>query len=276
MKFPLLAFLLLLSITFQSQNFQGYAIYESKTIFDIEMDSTKFSKERMDMMKAMMKKFGEKSFTLSFDKTQSVYKEEDKLDKPAQGGGIRMMGGFNSGIFYKNIKEKRIANQKESFSKLFLIKDSLLVYQWNFEEGTKMIGEHLCFKATTQKEVSNRRMRRPRRSNKKENDSVPKTKTIEVTAWYTPDIPINNGPKDYSGLPGLILELQEGKTSLLCTKIVINPKETITLKEPTKGKKVSQKKFDEITEKKAEEMMEMYGGGRKKEGGNRHIMRIGV
>jgi len=264
-----------LSLSATAQNFQGYAIYESKTAFEIEMDSTKIPKEQMNMMKAMMKKLGEKSFRLSFDKSQSIFKEEEKLDKPSHGGGVKIMGSFNSGIYYKNIKEKRITNQKENFSKLFLIQDALPDYQWKLKDETKMIGEHLCFKATTTKEVRNRRMRRPRKSDKKETGSLPKTKTIEVTAWYTPDIPVNNGPKEYAGLPGLILEVQEGKTSLLCTKIVINPKDKITLKEPTKGKKVNQEKFDEISEKKEKEMMEMYGGGRKKDGGNSHLIRIG-
>lgn len=274
MRTIFIGFILFFSVTIQAQNFQGYAIYESKTTFDVQFDSTKFSKERMDMMKTMMKRFGEKSFVLSFDKTQSVYKEEEKLAKPSSGRGMRMFGN-STGILYKNIKSNQFVNQKESFSKLFLIKDSLPTYNWKIEEDTKMIGEHLCFKATTTKEVSNRKMRMGRRSNSKKNDSIPKTKIIEVTAWYTPDIPINNGPEKYVGLPGLILEIDQGKTTLLCTKIVLNPKERQTLKAPSKGKKVTQKKFDEITKKKAKEMLEMYSGGRKKGSGNRHVIRIG-
>ena len=38
-------------------------------------------------------------------------------------------------------------------------------------------------------------------------DEIEVPKTIEVTAWYTPEIPINQGPADYWGLPGLILEV---------------------------------------------------------------------
>jgi GLPGLI family protein len=269
-----LLFVFILSITINAQDFQGYAIYEAKTKFDIKLDSSKHSKERMDMMKAMMKKFGEKTFKLSFDKTQSTYKEEEKIDKPGQ-SGMRMFGGFNQGILYKNIKEKRYANQKESFSKLFLIKDSIPTYDWKLHEDSKMIGAHLCFKAMTKKEVSNTRMRRPKKEDEENNDSIPKTKIIEVTAWYTPDIPINNGPRNFSGLPGLILELNVGKSTLLCTKIVINPKEKIEIEEPKKGKKVTQKKYDTIMEKKTKEMMEMYGGGRKRGRVTREVIRLG-
>lgn len=275
MRVLFIGFALFSIFNIQAQDFQGYAIYESKTTFDVQIDSTKYSKERMDMMKAMMKKFGEKSFILSFDKSQSVYKEEEKLDNPSKGRGMRIFGGNSSGILYKNIKSNQFIKQKESFSKLFLIKDSLPTYNWKLKEDTKMIGEYLCFKATTTKEVSNRKMRMGGRNKSKENDSISKTKIIEVTAWYTPDIPVNNGPEKYVGLPGLILEIDQGKTTILCTKIVLNSKERHTLKAPSKGKKVTQKKYDEITEKKTKEMIKMYSGGRKKGSGNRHIIRIG-
>ncbi len=276
MKFRLLLIsALFFSFFIHAQDFQGIAYYQSKTKFEMKMDSTQVSKERQKMMSEMMKKFGEKVFELHFSKTESVYKEEEKIEQPGQGRGMRMFGGFNSGILYKNIKEKRFVNKKESFSKEFLIKDSLPIYDWKFLDETKMIGENLCFKATTTKEVSNTRMRRPRGRVEKDtvkNDSLPKTKIIEVTAWYTPDIPINNGPNNFWGLPGLILELSEGNTQLLCTKIVLNPKDNSKIKEPTKGKEVTQKEFDELMEKKAKEMMEMYGGDRQKGERGRHIM----
>lgn len=48
----------------------------------------------------------------------------------------------------------------------------------------------------------------------------------------------------------MILELHYDDTSILCTKIVLNPKIKLELKAPTKGKKVDRKKFEEISEKK--------------------------
>jgi predicted GIY-YIG superfamily endonuclease len=50
-------------------------------------------------------------------------------------------------------------------------------------------------------------------------------KEISITAWYTPEIPINQGPENYWGLPGLILEVTDGKTVILCSKLVLNTKE---------------------------------------------------
>ena len=50
-------------------------------------------------------------------------------------------------------------------------------------------------------------------------------KEIEIIAWYTPDIPVSNGPSTYQGLPGLILEVTEDKTIILCTSVVMNVKD---------------------------------------------------
>jgi len=268
----ILSILLFVSVVvLNAQDFQGRATYQAKTNFNF--DDSNIPKERQKAMKERMKAFGEKVYFLDFSKTQSIFKEEEKIAQPGQ-GRMRMFGGFNTGLMFKDTKNKNYVNQVESFSKNFLIKDSLPNYTWKFEEETKLVGENLCFKATTQKEVPNRRMGPPR-GDTEQNDSIPKTKIITVTAWYSPDIPINNGPKNYWGLPGLILELNEGNTQYICIKIVLNPGEELVIKEPSKGKVVSQQEYDKIVEKKTKEMMEMYGGENRKKGerGHRMIMR---
>jgi GLPGLI family protein len=85
-------------------------------------------------------------------------------------------------------------------------------------------------------------------------------KEVVITAWYTPEIPINQGPENYWGLPGLILEVNDGRTTILCSKIVLNVKEKTIIKAPAKGKVVSQKEYDETVIKKMEEFREMNRG----------------
>ena len=85
-------------------------------------------------------------------------------------------------------------------------------------------------------------------------------KEIEVTAWYTMQIPVSQGPAEYWGLPGLILEVNAGKTTILCSKIVMNPTEKNEIKKPSKGKEVTKQEYNDIIKKKMEEMREMYGG----------------
>ena len=70
----------------------------------------------------------------------------------------------------------------------------------------------------------------------------------------------------YGGLPGLILEVNDGKQTMLCKKIVINPKNKVTIKEPAKGKVVTQERFNEIMNKKIEEM-KIHSSHRSGDGG---------
>ena len=85
-------------------------------------------------------------------------------------------------------------------------------------------------------------------------------KEINITAWYTPEIPVSQGPDSYWGLPGLILEVNDGKTTILCSKVVMNAKEKVEIKAPSNGKVVTQKEYDETVIKKMEEMSEMNPG----------------
>ena len=91
-------------------------------------------------------------------------------------------------------------------------------------------------------------------------DDIDLPKEITITAWYTPEIPVSQGPEAYWGLPGLILEVNDGKTTILCSKVVMNVKEKAEIKQPNNGKVVSQKEYDEIVTKKMKEMMEMNQG----------------
>jgi len=67
------------------------------------------------------------------------------------------------------------------------------------------------------------------------------------------------GPNNYWGLPGLILEINEDKTIILCSKVTLNNKEKSKIKAPNTGEKVTQKKFDAIQKKKTDSMKDEDG-----------------
>ncbi|APY08833.1 GLPGLI family protein [Winogradskyella sp. J14-2] len=259
-----------------AQDFQGVATYKTQRQVDIKLDSTKMNDDMHQKMIAMMKKQFQKTFTLSFNKEESVYKQEEVLDKPNVGSGfnIQIMGSGGSDILYKNIKTQRFVEQKDTFGKIFLVKDSIKGVEWKLGSEAKYIGEYQCFKATYTKMVE-----KPRvvfnSENEEETEKEPEMEERTVTAWYTPQIPVNHGPDNYQGLPGLILEVHDGKLIIACSKIVLNPKEKLTIIEPDKGKEVSQKKYDEIMEKKAKEMMERFRPKKGRDNGEHIEIRIG-
>lgn len=256
-----------------AQDFQGVATYKSQTKFDIKMDSTQVNSAMQDQMMEMMKKQMQKTYTLTFNKEASIYKEEESL-APPQPSGMNIVVSFSGGsdLLYKNTKENRFTNQNEMFSKLFLIKDELKKLDWELGSETKNIGEYTCYKATMtrEQEVFTSMSFNDNKDDETEEEEEPEMETITTTAWYTPQIPINTGPGNYYGLPGLILEVNDGKTTLICSKIVINPKEKVEIVEPKKGKEISQKKYDAVMEKKSKEMMERFRsnnrGGKKGDG----------
>ena len=270
-----------------AQDFQGKAVYQTKTKMEMDLAGSGIPADRIKRIEEMMKSRLEKTFVLTFNKTASIYKEEAKLDQSASRGGMRMMmvGGAGSGKHYKNSQTKASTKENEFSGKNFLIKDDLVTYEWKMEEETKMIGENLCFKATTVIEVpvreNNFRFGRGNNNNaEKEEETKEESKgevieLVIVTAWYTLNIPVSHGPGDYWGLPGLILEINAGNTQMLCTKIVMNPKEKSEITEPKKGKVVSQKEYDVIIEGKMKEMQERFNNERQKSGGSGRHMRIG-
>jgi GLPGLI family protein len=284
LKFTLSILLFSTSMNMNAQNFQGKAIYESKTTLDIDFSKSGIPADRVKMIQERMKNNLERTYELTFDKTTSIYKEEKELDQTTGGGGgmrFMMMRGGVSGRHYKNVQTKRSAKENEFSGKNFLIKDDLVIYDWKMEQETKMIGKQMCFKATTVVEMPVRREMRFGRRNmneeeKKEEDTQkkPTTEPVIVTAWYTLDIPINQGPGDYWGLPGLILEVSARDTKIMCTKIVMNSKEKAELKEPTKGKIVTQQEYDDIVIKKTEEMRERFRNERQKSGNEGRMIRI--
>ena len=155
--------------------------------------------------------------------------------------------------------ERLIQKTVDTYGKIFLVKDEIEKLDWKLGTETKFIGEYQCYKATYTKMVEKPRVRFSSDDDEEEEEETePEMEERTVTAWYTPQIPINNGPDNYQGLPGLILEVHDGELTVICSKIVLNPKDKVEIKEPEKGKVVDQAKYDEIMEKKAREMMERY------------------
>lgn len=255
----------LLPLAILSQNLQGKAIYRSERQMDLRMDTSKMDPARVAEMNEQLKKQLQKEYTLVFDQKESLYTENERLDAPDLGRGgngpvggrqIRLgpQGGTN---LYKNTAEGTYISQQELMGKLFLVKDSLNVSDWKLENEQKKIGEYLCYKASWTRKVPVREF------NSDQKEPLKTLREVTTVVWYSPEIPINNGPDTFWGLPGLILEVREDKFSLLCTEVSFSGGEKLEIKVPNKGKEVDQDTYDEIVEKHHKELMERHGGGRK-------------
>ena len=241
------------------QAFQAKAYYFSKSKMDLGKWGARLSEAQKKEVEARMKNRLEKSYVLSFNKEESSFEEEDQLD--AISGATDSWGkNFAPGRQYKNVKTNSQRQEQEFYGKKFLINDVLQPIEWRLESESKQIGNYSCFKATALIPTNELTWYsfswdKLRNTNESESDStqVKEIKMTAVEAWYAPQIPVRHGPLDYWGLPGLILEVSADNTTMLCSKLVLNPDEVIVIEAPSKGKEVSKNEYQEIITKKMKE-----------------------
>jgi GLPGLI family protein len=134
---------------------------------------------------------------------------------------------IGDGLFYSNIKDSYLLEEKVTFDKNFLIKHEKI--NWTLINEEKKIGNYLCKKATTKKTVVN----------------SSGEFTTAVIAWYAPSIPLNFGPKNFNGLPGLILELTDRQMVYKVSKLELNTNnKKYKIKLPKNGKFLTYEEYE--------------------------------
>lgn len=276
----ILGFFFLLCFNIHAQDFQGKAYYATKTTMDMSQwgGGRQLSEQQKKQIMERMRSWLERTYVLTFNKEESIYVEEEKLEAPGGRGPSMWGSSFSPGPQYKNIQNQQYLQDQEFFGKRFLIKEEMKPLDWEIGTETKQIGQYLCIRATAKRPTTEFNWTRARRdrtseatikkdsasSNIASNDTESGDEEQEMTqviAWYTPMIPINQGPADYWGLPGLILEVSAGNTTILCSKIVMNPAEKVEIKAPDKGQEVTKEEYNTIITEKMQEMRENRGRG---------------
>lgn len=255
-----------------NQDFQGKAYYISKSKMDLGNWGARLSEAQKKEIESRMKNRLEKTYILIFNKEESVFEEDEKLD--AISGATDSWGkNFAAGEQYKNVKQNAQIQSQEFYGKQFLVKDNLLPIEWKMESETKQIGSYMCFKATASVPTDDLnwysfswdQLRNSEKNTEIEGDDN-STQTIamtEVEAWYSPQIPVGHGPSEYWGLPGLILEVSAGNTTMLCSKLILNPEAKMKIEAPEKGKIVTKSEYQQTIFSKMKEFRDnRMGRGR--------------
>jgi GLPGLI family protein len=258
LTFLIIPFMLIGGDNKPANDFQGKATYISKSRLELGTWGARMSEARKKQIAARLKNRLEKEFVLVFNKEESLFIEQEQLD--AISGATDSWGkNFAAGENYKNVKSDKQIQQQEFYGKKFLVKDQLQPMTWTLGNETKKIGNYNCFKATTfiptddllWYSFSWSRMRTTNDSEEKTTEVDDKSVDItEVEAWYTPQIPVRHGPSEYWGLPGLILEVSAGETTMLCSKIVLNPSDVIEIEAPSKGSVVTKSEYQDLIQNK--------------------------
>ncbi|MFD2551605.1 GLPGLI family protein [Bizionia sediminis] len=127
------------------------------------------------------------------------------------------------GDYYTNLLLKKQILQDNSSTDLY-IESNLEHIDWKLTKNIKKIGDYVCYKAMAYKELMNE-------------------ETVAIEVWYTPQIPIAFGPKEYVGnLPGLVLEYKDHIVHFVAKKVVLNPKKLIVINWP-EGETISKEDY---------------------------------
>jgi len=262
-KFTPLCVLILFVNQLEAQQKEGRVVYERTAQLQIRVNDN-------DAISQMLPKTRMDKFELAFGNNQSLWKHVDEDDNNDEFGGggmqIKMVGPGQNDVLFYDLSRGRVIEQLEMFDKKFIIEDSVRKLNWKLTGETQTILDHVCQKATTQR--ISMRMQMTMDNGKMERKEI--ADTSNITAWFTPDIPVSAGPEVQGQLPGLILALDINNGRMVYKAIGISAKVDIaSIKEPTKGKKVTPAEFNDERNKMMDEMQKNNQGN----GGNRIIIR---
>jgi GLPGLI family protein len=267
------------------------ALTSLTTVATAQMKEGKISYERKinmhrnlpdPQMKSMVPEFRTDKFELIFNENVSLFRsvvDEEAPDPFANagggGGGMRMSFRMPTANTYTDMAKQMQYEERAFFEKEFLIIDSLKQYKWKLSEETKTIAKQLCKKATTMITSPQMRMRVSIGGAGNNTDTTANTprapKETELVVWYAENIPVSFGPDNYSGLPGVIMEIDQDNGATVTTAVEVSakyPKKELVA--PTKGDKMNRAQFQENMQKLMQDMQRGggMGGMRIRVGGN--------
>ena len=222
-------------------------------------------------MKSMIPEFRTDKFELIFNESVSLFRSvvDDEAPDPfanagGGGGGMRMNFRMPTANTFTDVSKQMQYEERAFFEKEFLIIDSLKQYKWKLSEETKTIAKQLCKKATTMITAPQMRMRVSIGGGGNNTDTAANTprapKETELVVWYAENIPVSFGPDNYSGLPGVIMEIDQDNGATVTTAVEVSakyPKKELVA--PSKGEKMNRAQFQENMQKLMQDMQR--GGG---------------
>ena len=224
-------------------------------------------------MKSMVPEFRTDKFELIFNESVSLFRSvvDDEAPDPfanaggGGGGGMRMNFRMPTANTYTDLAKQMQYEERAFFEKEFLIVDSLKQYKWKLSEETKTIAKQLCKKATTMITAPQMRMRVSMGGPGNNADTTANTprapKETELVVWYAENIPVSFGPDNYSGLPGVIMEIDQDNGATVTTAVEVSakyPKKELVA--PSKGDKMNRAQFQESMQKLMQDMQRGGGG----------------
>jgi GLPGLI family protein len=136
---------------------------------------------------------------------------------------------------YTDFRNNLIINKQRFFKEDFLIEDVIPEFDWKITGKEKDIANYVAYEATT-----NFRGR-------------------SYSAWFAPDLSLNGGPWKFSGLPGVILEVNDHNNNFSwnCSAVMnLTSDEKVKISRPSGRRKVSNDAFYDLMRDKIKSWLE--------------------
>lgn len=248
MKLSLFAVGLMLSSSLLAQKKEGIVIYERKQ---------NMHRTVTEEMRAMIPEFRSSKHMLLFTELQSLYKTIPKDEAPDpfnNRSGISINIGSGNSENYHHFGQNKKLTSTDLFGDAYLIHDTIRKYNWKLSEETKTIAGYVCKKATTSYKAIRTKARVVTSLSAASSES-PKQEDLDIVAWYAVDLTSPAGPDNYTGLPGVIMELDIDKGATVFMAEEYRSLDNISqLKEPKKGRKVTPEEYNNEIKKAIENM----------------------
>ncbi len=241
-SFTLLFFFLTSILYSQNSGKITYGVFIDKTekLENKRKDESKNTESRF--MKAIEDIGGDFELELKFYGKESFYKLVEPMGMDFKKETLFNMAKIvfkSKDSYYTSLKEKRIITQKNFMGDVFLIEKNQDVSDWSFINEERKIGKYLCYKAEREFVYESR-----------------KGKTsVKQTVWYTPEIPISFGPSEFSGFPGLVMEVRLGNIVYFSKKIELNIDVKSDIKKPNEGKRITEKEFLKVAKEARQNLL---------------------
>jgi len=236
-KICFLILILTINIGFSQKKTSGKIIYKASIkLPEPKTKTPNYSQE----LKAIVNSVKKLRYVLTFNSNSSFFELEKSMDLDIERLHRKAFSGKGKNSFYTNLNSSSCVEVKNFGGETFQVTN--LKPKFKLTNETKIIGGYKCYKAITSETVYFSKF------------GIGMEDTVNhVVAWYTTEIPIQFGPLNFFGLPGLILELKFSTKTYTATDIKLSNK-ILKITEPTKGKKMTLEEYEALMIETAKKM----------------------
>ncbi|TYA74416.1 GLPGLI family protein [Seonamhaeicola marinus] len=174
---------------------------------DVNIEEKQNKKELYMLIEKMNEMSSDLEFILDFNSNESLFYFDEQMNSDLNPMATSFVKNIVSkGRYYYNLGNNELLREASRYEKYTLVKSTSSNVDWTLTNESKKIGNYTCYKAIT----------------KKINVNDSGIYEFLIEAWYTPQIPVKFGPKEFNHLPGLILELKDTHYTLYAKNISLS------------------------------------------------------